>query len=112
MERELTRLATLLRQIAYDAGYVFLCRSDPKSARFCIEQYNRIHARLGTLDPELTARVAPLPLDAPAGEVRILARTLAAYIKEKRHREEERPWFDFGSFGFPWSCFSLKLDPG
>ena len=102
MEREAKRLAAVLHQIAYDAGYVLLCRGDPEIVRFCIAQYNRVYARLVELNPALTAPFGRLPDDASAGEVRIVARALAAYIKEKTRKERKRAWAGVGCIGFVW----------
>lgn len=108
MERELRRLAALLHQIAYDAGCALLRRGHTETARFCTDQYNRIRARIAELDPELAALFGPLPEDAHAGQVRIVARALAASIKEKTRREQKKVWA--GCVAFPWPCGSLKFD--
>ncbi len=110
MEREAKKLAAVLHQIAHDAGYVLLCRGDPEIVRFCIAQYNRVYARLGELNPALTAPFGRLPDDASAGEIRIVARALVAYIREKTRKERKRAWAGMGCIGFVWPGCSLKFD--
>ena len=110
MERETKRLAAVLHQIAYDAGYVLLCRGDPEIAKYCIAQYNRVHARLGEVNPALTAPFGRLPDDASAGEIRIVARALVAYIREKTRKQRKRARVGVGCIGFVWPGCSLKFD--
>jgi len=115
MERELARLANVLRQIAHDAGWVLLCREAPGTLRFSIAQYNRIHARLGEIAPALTTLFGRLPEEASAGQVRIVARALAAYLYEQTRHEQTQharrcmpeDWF---AFFWPGPCGSLKFD--
>ena len=108
MKPEIRKLAAVLRQIAHEAGHTMLCRGEPEITRFCTAQYNRIHARLMEQAPELAASFGPLPDDASAGEVRIMARALAAYIHEKTRQERQRTWT--GVIGFAWPGCSLKFD--
>ena len=110
MERETKRLAAVLHQIAYDAGYVLLCRGDPETVRFCIDQYNRVHARLSEVNPALTAPFGRLPDDASAGEIRIVARALVAYIREKTRKQRKQTRVGVGCIGFVWPGCSLKFD--
>ena len=110
MKRDVKILTAVLRQIAHDAGYALLCRGGPEVARFCTAQYNRILARLNELDPALTTPFGPLPEDALAGEVRVVARALAGYIKEKTREERKHAWADAGCIGFVWPGCSLKFD--
>jgi hypothetical protein len=115
MDREVARLANVLCQIAHDAGWVLLCREAPGTLRFSIAQYNRIHARLGEIAPALTTLFGRLPEDASAGQVRIVARALAAYLYEQTRREAMKQtrrcvpedWF---AFVWPGQCGSLTFD--
>ena len=108
MERELKRLAAVLHQIAHDAGCALLRRDASETARFCTAQYNRIHARIAELDPALSALFGALPDEATAGQVRIIARALAASIKEKTRTQRKKAWAE--CFAFAWPCGSLKFD--
>lgn len=110
MKPEVKKLAAALRQIAHDAGHALLCRGDLEVARFCVAQYNRIYARLSELDPDLTAPFGSLPEDALAGEVRVVARALAAYVTEKTHAERKHAWAGADCVGFVWPGCSLKFD--
>ncbi len=102
------RLAAVLHQIAHDAGCVILSRRTPGPARYCTEQYNRIHTRLTALDPELTSVFGPLPQDADAGQVRIVARALAASIEEKVRAKQNNVKASCMAFFLPFN--SLKFD--
>ncbi len=110
MEREAKRLAAVLHQIAHDAGYALLCRGEPEIVRFCIAQYNRVHARLGEHNPALTSPFGRLPDDASAGEIRIVARALVAYIREKTRKQRKQARAGVGCIGFIWPGCSLKFD--
>ena len=110
MKRDTQKLAAVLCQIAHDAGQALLCRGDPDVTRFCAAQYNRVYARLCEIDPELTAPFGLLPDDAGAGEIRIVARALAAYLKEKTRAERKRAWADIDCIGFVWPGCSLKFE--
>ena len=101
------RLAAVLHQIAHDAGCALLTQGTG-SARFCTDQYNRIHARLAELDPDLTAVFGPLPHDADAGQVRIVARALAASIREKVKARRNNVRAGCMAFFLPYG--SLKFD--
>lgn len=108
MEQELKRLAAVLHQIAHDAGCALLNRGAAETARFCTAQYNRIHARIADLDPALSALFGALPEKATAGQVRIVARALAASIKEKARAERKKTRAE--GFDFGWLCGSLTFD--
>lgn len=110
MKREANKLAAVLRQIAYDAGHALLCRGDPEITRFCVAQYNRIHARLRELDLDLAAPFGPLADDAGAGEVRIVARALSTYIMQKTGMARNRARVGVGCLDFFWPGCSLKFD--
>ena len=99
MERDLEQMARVLRQVAHDAGCALLGRRDAEALRFCIDQYNRIRTRLGTIDTAYTTLFGRLPADAHPGDVRILARALSLYIREKLRREQ--------GYAFP---FAFRLD--
>jgi hypothetical protein len=101
-------LAALLHQIAYDAGCALLYRGPTETARFCTDQYNRIRARIAELAPDLAALFGPLPANATAGQVRIVARALAASIREKAWMEQKKAWAGF--LAVAWPCGSLKFN--
>ena len=108
MEHELKRLAAVLHQIAHDAGCALLKPGAPDAARFCTTQYNRVHARIAEIDPDLTALFGTLPDEATAGQVRIVARAMAASIKEKTRTARKNAWAE--CLGFHWPGVSLKFD--
>ena len=110
MERDLERLENVLRQIAHDAGCALLYKNPRENIVLCIARYNRVHARVQELTPVIASRVAFLPDDASAGEVRIASRALAAYIAEHLRKEHSRVHEGACLLGFIWPCGSLKFD--
>lgn len=73
-----------------------------ESARFCIEQYNRILARLRELDPEMGAVFVPLESSASLNIVAIACKQVVSYYEdEMRHRgiHIDHDPFDFGFKG-------------
>ena len=108
MEQELKRLAAVLHQIAHDAGCVLLGPNAADAASFCTAQYNRVHARIAEIDPDLTTLFGALPDESTAGQVRIVARAMAASIKEKIRAARKNVWAE--CLGFAWPGVSLKFD--
>ena len=105
----MTRLAAVLRQVAYDAGCALLGYADRDSLRYCTAQYNRVRAQLGSLDPAFTMYFGRLPEDAPAGEVRILARALALFTEERIRQWRAQNGTGLMGFLIGWP-FLLNLD--
>ncbi|WP_457654130.1 hypothetical protein [Rhodocaloribacter sp.] len=89
MERELNRLARLLREIVADAGYAMVYCPEPETVAFCRRQYERIARRLRMLDPSF-ARLPVLPEDASPGAVRVLAREAAFRVERTLRRMRRR----------------------
>ncbi len=89
MERELNRLARLLREIAADAGYVMVYGPAPEPVAYFRAQYERITRRLRMLDPSFE-RLPALPEDASPGAVRVLAREAAFRVERTLRRMRRR----------------------
>src|SRR5262249_54033753 len=79
---------------------------------FCVEQYNRVLARLKEIDAEITPIFAPLPADSSLSVAAMACRQLAAYYEDEV--SGKRGWsraygigFDPDSFKDFW-CKSAK----
>jgi hypothetical protein len=83
MERETIKLINVLRRIARAAGYVAWAKSEPEAARFCVNQYNKVLARMSEREPTLRTLFTSLAEDTPPQVVRIAARELAAYFEDE-----------------------------
>ena len=81
MEKETEKLLNVLRRIARAAGYTAWVKSDPESARFCVNQYNKVLARLTELEPSLKPLFTTLAEDASPEVTRIAAREVLAYFE-------------------------------
>jgi hypothetical protein len=98
-DREVIRLATVLREIARSSRDSALADEAGEGQAFCAQQYNRILARLGEIDPATAQLFPPLPETAPPRLVRAVSKELAALIAgdrrghhhhEHRHHEHRR----------------------
>ena len=88
--REVIKLTNVLRRIARAAWYAAWRNTEPDAARFCAAQYNRVLARLETLEPAVKPLFAPLPESASPQLIRMAALELAAFSDDEdegRHRE-------------------------
>ena len=95
MEKETIKLINVLRSIARAAGYAAWVKPEPDAASFCANQYNRVLARLGELEPNIKTLFTPLPKGASPEVARTAARELAAYFEDEA--PESRPSeFAFG----------------
>src|SRR5437773_1233561 len=82
-DREIAKLVNVLRRIARSANYAAFNNVNPDAARFCAAQYNRVLARLSSLEPAVTRAFAPLADSAPPQITLIAARELAAYFDDE-----------------------------
>lgn len=96
MEKETVKLINVLRRIARAARYAASVKCEPETARFCVNQYNKVLARLSELEPGIKTLFTPLPENASAEVTRMAARELAAYF------EDEAP--EAHAFEFAWGC--------
>ncbi|HZS46665.1 MAG TPA: hypothetical protein VFC63_16430 [Blastocatellia bacterium] len=72
-----------------------------ESARFCVEQYNRILARLKELDPEIGSIFVPLEPTASLNVVAIACRQLVSYYEDEAR---QRGWHFERDFVFERGC--------
>ena len=101
MEKETVKLINVLRRIGRAAGYAAWAKPEPDAARFCVNQYNKVLARLAEIEPGLKTLFNPLPEETSPEVVRLSARELRAYF------EDEVPEPDI--FGFTFGCGSKRM---
>ncbi len=82
MYRDLSNLADDLHHFAYDSGRALLFPVDADTTRHYAAQYNCVYGQLRECTPSLASAVMPLPEDASPGNIRIAARTAAAYAQD------------------------------
>jgi hypothetical protein len=90
MEQEQVKLLNVLRRIARAARYASWANSDQQAARFCVDQYNKVLARLSELEPSVKNLFTSLAEGASPEVTRMAARELLAYF------EAEDPEFVWG----------------
>jgi hypothetical protein len=81
-DREIAKLINVLRRIARAAGHAGWSL-DADATRFCVNQYNKVVARLSELEPAVAALFTPLPETGSADVTRIAANELAAYFEDE-----------------------------
>jgi|ERR1700752_354964 len=81
MEKETLKLVNVMRRIARAANYAVWTNSTPQTNQFCVEQYNRVLARLTELEPSLAGLFTSLANDASPEVTRIAAREVLAYFE-------------------------------
>lgn len=113
MERdeELVKLIKVLRRTARMTMQAEWTGGSQDAAAFCVEQYNKILARLKELDPDIVKIFEPLPAGSSLTVVSMACKQVAAYYQDKVGKEEgwDRsfgfgggagcpPWFKFKAF--------------
>src|ERR1044072_1277464 len=99
-EKELAKLVNVLRRTSRMALQSEWTGSNQDAARFCVEQYNRVLARLRELDPDVGAVLEPLPADSSLTVAARACRQLAAYYEDEVGRSPG--WGDWsGTWGNP-----------
>jgi|SRR5205085_1111210 len=86
-DQEVRKLTNVLWRIARAAWYAAWNNAEPDAARFCAAQYNRVLARLETLEPAAKPLFAPLPESASPQVIRMAAGELAAYFDDEAGSE-------------------------
>ena len=94
MTDPIDRLANVLAQLVSDAGYALVAEPDAAVHAHCVHQYNRLLARVRTLEPELTAGFEPLAEGAGPGSVRMRGRDLLVQLSTTRSADWLSDWFD------------------
>ncbi len=88
-DRETAKLMNVLRRIARAATHAAWTRN-AEAARFCVNQYNKVLARVSALEPAAATLFMPLPETASPNVTRIAAYELAAYFDEEPSVEAPR----------------------
>src|SRR3954464_14146492 len=82
-EKELAKLTNVLRRTARMAMQSEWTGSAQDTAAFCVEQYNRVLARLKELDESVGKLFDPLPAGSSLTVVAMACRQTAAYFEDE-----------------------------
>ena len=82
-EKELANLINVLRRTSRMAMQSEWTGSAQDTAAFCVEQYNRVLARLKELDDSVGKLFEPLPAGSSLTVVAMACRQLAAYFEDE-----------------------------
>lgn len=82
-DKELAKLVNVLRRTSRMALQSEWTGSSQDAARFCVEQYNRVLARLKELDPDVATVFEPLAEDSSLTVAAMACRQLAAYYEDE-----------------------------
>jgi hypothetical protein len=90
-EKELAKLINVLRRTARVASQSQWTEANGDAAKFCVEQYNRVLARLKELEPGVSTLFEPLPAGSSITVVAMACRQLAAYYEDEVGGSSEWP---------------------
>ncbi|HYW72894.1 MAG TPA: hypothetical protein VE961_17850 [Pyrinomonadaceae bacterium] len=82
-EKELTKLINVLRRTSRMAMQSEWTGSNQDAAAYCVEQYNRVLARLKEIDDSVGTLFEPLPKGSSLTVVAMACRQLAAYYEDE-----------------------------
>ena len=82
-ERELPKLINVLRRTSRMALQSEWTGSAEDTAAYCVEQYNRVLARLKEIDESVGKLFEPLPANSSLTVVAMACRQLAAYFEDE-----------------------------
>jgi len=103
-EKELVKLINVLRRTSRMALQSEWTGGKEDAAAFCVEQYNRVLARLKELDPGVGVVFEPLPTGSSLTVVAMASRQLASY-----YEDELGPGKNFGrGYGFAFDPNKFK----
>jgi len=91
-EKELAKLVNVLRRTSRMALQSEWTGSSQDAARFCVEQYNRVLARLKEIDPDVGNVFDPLATDSSLTVAAMACRQLAAYYEDEVGRAGWGEW--------------------
>jgi hypothetical protein len=91
-EKELAKLVNVLRRTSRMALQSEWTGSSQDAARFCVEQYNRVLARLKEIDPDVANVFDPLATDSSLTVAAMACRQLAAYYEDEVGRAGWGEW--------------------
>ncbi|MCA1579356.1 MAG: hypothetical protein LC794_18570 [Acidobacteria bacterium] len=82
-EKELAKLINVLRRTARMAIQAEWTGGKEDAASFCVDQYNRVLARLKEIDPGMSVIFEPLPAGSSFSVVAVASRQLGAYYEDE-----------------------------
>ena len=103
-EKEIAKLMNVLRRTSRMALHLEWTGGNEDSAGFCVEQYNRVLARLRQLDEAVGTVFDPLPAGSSLTVAAMACRQLAAYY------EDEVGVGTRGGSGWA-KAYGMRLDP-
>src|SRR5215510_7813706 len=99
-EQEIAKLVNVLRRTSRMALQAEWTGSAADTAAFCVEQYNRVLARLKELDGSNVVVFEPLPAESSLTVAAMACRQLAAFYEDEvprgrweGHRFRDMPFF-------------------
>ncbi len=100
-EKEIAKLVNVLRRTSRMALHSEWTGGKEDAARFCVEQYNRVLARLKEIDQGVGTVFQPLPPDGSLMVSAMACRQLAAYYEDEVGGREPR-----------WAkAYGMRFDP-
>ncbi len=90
-EKELAKLINVLRRTARVALQSQWTEANGDAAKFCVDQYNRVFARLKELEPGVSTLFEPLAAGSSLTVVAMACRQLAAYYEDEVGESFEWP---------------------
>jgi hypothetical protein len=96
-EKELAKLINVLRRTARMAMQAEWTGGKEDAAAFCVDQYNRVLARLKEIDPGISAIFEPLPPGSSFSVVAVASRQLGAYYEDEVGQGRR---FERGGYGY------------
>jgi hypothetical protein len=121
-EKELAKLVNVLRRTSRMALHSEWTGSSQDAARFCVEQYNRVLARLREIDPDVAKLFDALPVESSLTVAAMACRQLAAYYEDEVGRAawgdwggvwgdpKQGPWVDKKAFKDFWTKSARDIE--
>lgn len=82
-EKEIAKLVNVLRRTSRMAMHSEWTGGKEDAARYCVEQHNRVLARLKEIDPSVGSIFQPLPAESSLMVAAMACRQLAAYYEDE-----------------------------
>ena len=101
-EKEIAKLVNVLRRTSRMALHSEWTGGKEDAARFCVEQYNRVLARLKEIDQTVGAVFGPLPETSSLMVAAMACRQLAAYYEDEVGRGPGPGW---------GKAYGMRFDP-
>ena len=102
-EKELPKLINVLRRTSRMALQAEWTGGNQDAAAYCVEQYNRVLARLKEIDGNVSTLFEPLPAGSSLTVVAMACRQLAAYYEDETGPQK--------GFGRGYRGYGIGFDP-